>query len=393
MTTRTKINIIIFLLLSLTGIVTGISMAVIVRNGIEQSAVYKVQSDLALTMKYLDAKFPGPWRDDLGNLYKGQTAISGNSAIVDELGQLTGNTVTFFLGKTRVNTNIFMDGKRAVGTSAAENIARSVLIGGNTYIGEAKILGQKFQSAYLPLRDENKRIIGMLYMGAPDIFLSKTIHEMFRNFILIFISTLAAVFVSSLLISYFFSAPIEELKKKNEELEKAYSIMETLATTDFLTKLHNRRSFLQKIEHELYRYERSSSVFSVIMADLDNFKAVNDTWGHDTGDYILKEVSVILTSNIRKHDIAARWGGEEFIILLYETGITEAAAVAEKIRQKIEEYPFEFKNQKIKLTCTFGAAEFRPELGIDGLTKEADIALYRGKKSGKNCVVKAGVSA
>ncbi|NIM18397.1 MAG: diguanylate cyclase [Candidatus Aminicenantes bacterium] len=181
----------------------------------------------------------------------------------------------------------------------------------------------------------------------------------------------------------------EQIEKQKEELRLAYQKMERLARTDPLTKLSNRRDFLERFRHEVNRFERSRKSFSVVLGDIDDFKVLNDQYGHDCGDFILINISSLMRAMIRKQDFVARWGGEEFIFLLPESSLEGGQKVAEAIRKKISAESFSFNGQRISITLTLGVCEFNGTMGIDTCIKKADEALYRGKERGKNCVVLA----
>ncbi len=179
----------------------------------------------------------------------------------------------------------------------------------------------------------------------------------------------------------------EQIEKQKEKLRIAYEKMEALARTDPLTKLSNRRDFLEKFHHEKGRFDRNRKPFAVVLGDIDDFKSVNDQYGHDCGDFALVNISDLMKSMVRKQDIIGRWGGEEFILLLPESPLNGGKRVAEGIRKKIEANSFSFNGNQFSLTMTFGISEFNGTSDIDTCIKKADKALYSGKQKGKNCVV------
>lgn len=179
----------------------------------------------------------------------------------------------------------------------------------------------------------------------------------------------------------------EELEEKNKSLHDAYEKLEIIATTDPLTGLFNRREITKKLEEEQIRFDRNNNPFSVLIADIDFFKKVNDTYGHNYGDFILKSVANILKTTSRKQDSVSRWGGEEFLLLLPETDISGAALLAEKLRSKIENMIFDDGEFQIKVTLTFGVNVYDKVENIDSLISKADSALYEGKQKSRNCVV------
>lgn len=177
------------------------------------------------------------------------------------------------------------------------------------------------------------------------------------------------------------------LKEKNRELSEAYEKIERLALTDSLTGLANRRNIMNLMAVEVSRCGRNGSSFSLIMADIDFFKKVNDTYGHDTGDYVLRTVADIMTVNLRQQDVISRWGGEEFLIMLPYTDMKHAVAVAEKLRETIKNTDFVYAGEKFNLTMTFGVSMFDKNLGLEKAIKRADDALYLGKQTGRNKVL------
>jgi diguanylate cyclase (GGDEF)-like protein len=176
----------------------------------------------------------------------------------------------------------------------------------------------------------------------------------------------------------------EELEASKAELEKMNRKLYEKATKDALTKLFNRRKMTDLIEYEYDRALRNKLPFSIIITDIDHFKKVNDTYGHDCGDVVLEEVSETLMAMIRKQDQVGRWGGEEFLLLLPETDTEGALILAEKIRAEIEKSCYYCDQTKLKITMTFGISSFCDEKTDKTVMKEADLALYDGKNSGRN---------
>lgn len=162
-------------------------------------------------------------------------------------------------------------------------------------------------------------------------------------------------------------------------------MVEELSITDKLTGLYNRFKIESVFTEEINRYKRYNEVFSVIIADIDNFKSINDTHGHDIGDITLVDLAKILKLKSRATDIVGRWGGEEFLLVLPQTDIDDAVILAENLRREIESFDF----YKIKhCTASFGVSSFTDNDSIQSLVKRADTALYDAKKSGKNKVCK-----
>ncbi|WP_457643275.1 GGDEF domain-containing protein [Persephonella sp.] len=156
-----------------------------------------------------------------------------------------------------------------------------------------------------------------------------------------------------------------------------------LSETDALTGIYNKGKFNQVLEEELKKVKRYGRPLGIILFDIDHFKKINDTYGHQVGDYVLKTIAKIVKENIRDTDTFARWGGEEFVILAPETDLNGLKILAEKLRKTIEEYPFEHVE---KVTSSFGITEAVPEDTTDTVIRRADEALYLAKERGRNRV-------
>jgi len=168
-------------------------------------------------------------------------------------------------------------------------------------------------------------------------------------------------------------------------LEKAHLRIITLVNTDSLTHLANRRFFIDFLEKALSFAKRHEQPLSVIMADLDNFKSLNDTYGHQAGDQVLIAFAEAMQASIRHEDLAARFGGEEFILLLPGTTLEEAAILAERLRANLENLVF--PGLTTRVTASFGIAQYRPDDTFETLVKRADEALYAAKTAGRNGVM------
>lgn len=166
---------------------------------------------------------------------------------------------------------------------------------------------------------------------------------------------------------------------------------EALAKLDFLTGLGNRRSMFDQVKiNDESRHPESDNT-TLMMIDLDYFKQLNDQYGHDHGDQALVLISEILKNSIRDSDFVARWGGEEFLVLLPNTPIKQGLIIAEDIREKIAKHHFKYNDIDHHITATFGVASYGVESNFVETLKHADQALYDGKQQGRNCVITVGV--
>ncbi len=181
------------------------------------------------------------------------------------------------------------------------------------------------------------------------------------------------------------------LVEANRRLADQSKELAELATTDHLTNLRNRRYFTQKLESAIWGMRKSDTNFSVIFLDVDAFKLVNDTYGHETGDLVLQELARIFRSSVRESDVVARWGGEEFALLLNGADSSAAVAVAEKLHAGVNE--FEWTRLAGELTVTISAGVIsssdHPQATADDLMRIADELLYSAKLAGRNRIVMA----
>jgi diguanylate cyclase (GGDEF)-like protein/PAS domain S-box-containing protein len=196
-----------------------------------------------------------------------------------------------------------------------------------------------------------------------------------------FLSTKIPIIRDNKLVLIGFSSEVTEIYKMKEQFKR-------LANTDYLTNLYNRRYFMEQGEREFSRVKRHHNPFAIISIDIDHFKAVNDNFGHPAGDHVLKVVSKILQNSIRKEDILARIGGEEFTIILPETPLKNAQILAERTRENIQTQLIYYQNSvDIKVTVSLGVTLITPEdINFDAVLVRVDDALYNAKSNGRNQV-------
>lgn len=182
-----------------------------------------------------------------------------------------------------------------------------------------------------------------------------------------------------------------KIKTLQDSLKESNRRLTELSNTDPLTGLYNRRCLMRSLEKELQRSRRSDISFALVLLDIDHFKQVNDTYGHQKGDHVLQEIAELLRGNLRPYDLAARFGGEEFALVLAPATLDKAVQVANRIRETARHMRFDPELQIGELTLSLGVAVF-PGFGIqslDGLIQKTDEALYRAKRKGRNQVAVA----
>ncbi|MFW8591585.1 diguanylate cyclase [Glaciecola sp. 2405UD65-10] len=176
------------------------------------------------------------------------------------------------------------------------------------------------------------------------------------------------------------------VNEKTADLETANEKLRQLSIRDPLTQLLNRRGFTQLAEREYLKFVRDKQNFSIVLLDIDHFKEINDNYGHDFGDEVLIEVANLLKSSLRSVDILARWGGEEFIVLLPDTNVKGAAEMSDKVRAKVIEFNFGSFDEVISVSFSAGVCEILANESLDNCISEADKRLYKAKERGRNLV-------
>lgn len=218
-----KINLLVLSILLVFSAVIIVVVMKQVESGAELAAIQKVKTDLPLGYQYINAKYPGDWSEKDGDLYKGNVKISENFELVDEIAEMTNGTVTIFLGDTRVTTNVFRDGQRAIGTQISNEVASVVLGKGETYYGEANVVGQTVQTGYSPIHDANGETIGIWYVGASQEFIKDVVKETMQMFLVI----LGGAFIAIILLLVWYTRRI------SKRLTNVSEVMDAAGNGDF----------------------------------------------------------------------------------------------------------------------------------------------------------------
>jgi diguanylate cyclase (GGDEF)-like protein len=198
------------------------------------------------------------------------------------------------------------------------------------------------------------------------------------------IINIATTFLLFSFLSYHF---IDSAHQVEQELKLVNRKLQRLATTDSLTNMFNRRTMIEYIEAEIKHYEHVGVPFALILCDIDDFKSFNDQYGHECGDFVLVTASELMMELLRAQDRLARWGGEEFLILLPLTTTEGAVSVAARIREELLNRAFQFYGQQLKITMTYGVTLYLPGNSVRECINRADRALLQGKERGKNRII------
>ena len=181
----------------------------------------------------------------------------------------------------------------------------------------------------------------------------------------------------------------QQLAKQNEQLQRVNEVLAQLSITDGLTRLHNHRFFQEQFKRETRRADRTGTPLSMLLLDIDDFKKLNDRFGHEVGDAILQTLARIMDQSVRMTDLVARYGGEEFVVLASDTTLEGAIALGEKIRMEVEDrlIPIGPTGPSVQITLSCGVAQYNGD--PKRFFRATDRALYRAKAEGKNCLVAA----
>ena len=366
----------------------------------------------------LNTAYPGDYslrgETDL-HLYKGDVEITREYSLIDAVKEDCGMDVTVFYQDTRILTTIYNSSNaRIVGSGAPERIITDVLKGGEAHFyPESYISGEKYFSYYKPLKNADGSIVGILFVGKPSERVNQTIQKSVLPLTFavlgVVIVIVGGVFLYTrkfALVLHHICSFLNQVSTGNLEAELSAQVtgrndefgdigcavvsmqgsLRRMVETDALTGLFNRRSGERKLRAIMEKAIANQTPYCVSIGDIDFFKKVNDTYGHACGDEVLKTVAGILQEHMRSAGFVARWGGEEFLLVLDRMNLEQAKTCLEETLEHIRRTEILYENQVVKVTMTFGLIE---SCGHDyeSLLIEADDKLYVGKSGGRNRVV------
>lgn len=366
----------------------------------------------------LNAAYPGDYHlegEVAYLLYKGDTDITRDYSLFDQFKEDTGLDITLFYQDTRILTTLYnSNGERIIGSAAPEVVVQDVLnTGEDHFYTHTLINGQAYFSYYAPMRNADGSVVGMLFVGEPSETVSKSIQHYVYPLILLLIGFVAVValciyfytrrFVAVLMNIHGFLSEVASgnlnasldasVTKRSDELGDigrcALSMQRSLRTMieqDALTELCNRRYGDRKLRQIAANAKSTGRSFALAIGDIDLFKKINDTYGHECGDVVLKKVSALLKQHMRHEGFVARWGGEEFLFVFENADLDTARRQLDELMDKIRSLDILYDGQHVGLTMTFGLI-CKPSEDIHLLLKEADEKLYIGKTNGRNQVV------
>lgn len=369
----------------------------------------------------LDALYPGDYElvgETSYRLYKGDNDLTGDYSLIDRIKQNTGLDITLFYQDTRILTTLFdRDGARLVGSGAPDTVIEDVLKPGRAaFYKKVMIYGVPYFSYYVPLKNSDGTVAGMLFVGKPTADVDASVRSSIYPLVivdLLFMIVVSVIvflytrrFTSALLQIHSFlkevstgnmgtDLPPEVLKRKDELRDIGRSALNmqrslhNMIEQDALTSLANRRFGDQQLRQITRDYISNNKHFCIAIGDIDNFKKVNDTFGHDCGDVVLKNVAGILRHHMRDHGFAARWGGEEFLLVFQNMDLEEARQILTDTLDEIRAWECNYDEISFHVTMTFGLIQADTD-NVTELLRTADDQLYIGKNHGKNQIVCSG---
>ncbi len=385
-----------------------------------------MQKEIALELKYvaentiamLDLAYPGDYElvgDSSYRLFKGETDITSDYALIDRIKKSTNMDVTLFYQDTRIQSTILnKNGSRFIGNAASDVIMQDVFYGDNPHFyNNAMVNGITYFSYYVPLHNSDGSVVGMLFVGKPRTEVDQSIQQTLYPLIFAVLVTMGVIV---LWISYYtrglvnvlvkirnFTAEVsagnldatlpkgttsrnDELGDISESILTMQRSLRNMVEQDALTGLYNRRSADRKMRQVAEKASGSQTPFTIVIGDIDFFKKINDTYGHDCGDVVLKQVARLLKEQMRKNGFVARWGGEEFLLVFDHANTGETTQILEDILNRIRSLEIPYEEHTIRLTMTFGLAE-NDGSGLNELLRRADHKLYEGKSEGRNRII------
>jgi len=386
---------------------------------LESQTANELQRYAYLIQDLIDTSYPGDY-ELVGNaalrLMKGDTDITREYSLIDTIKEQTGLDVTLFYQDTRILTTIYdWSGNRIIGTSIPPQVFHDVYEGNQAHFyPNTSVIGIKYFSYYLPLHNSDGNVVGVLFVGRD----SKDITELIRSALIpllivgiltMIITGYIALFIARKMLNaleklkiYFSSVskgnlhdqPDEILLQRNDELTEitqSAKVMQhslrNMVEKDPLTELYNRRSGYYYFGETQKKAAADKSTFAVVIGDIDFFKKVNDTYGHEAGDIVLKNVAYQLRKHAKGKGYAIRWGGEEFLLVFENCDMEKALSEMTTLLDTIREMTNLAGEDSIKVTMTFGIVIGSATDDVNALIAAADHKLYYGKKNGRNRIV------
>lgn len=408
----------IFPIIILTLVITAFSAISFANSMNEEVKNGLVNLCKTVTTAY-DTIYEGAYRaveqDGVIYMLKGEHQLNGDFAFIDSIKEKTDVDVTFFYKDTRVITTIRdEDGNRVIGTRANPAVAKEVLEGDReAFYSSTEIEGERYFSYYAPLHAEDGTCIGMIFLGKPATEVDKLVRKSINPTVLFGLITMLFVCFFSIRFSRQLVASIQRieiflesssngnlhvkldpkvLSRKDElgdmgrHVVKMQKALRELVEQDILTGLNNRRSGEKLLKQVHESYEKEGVPYCLAIGDIDHFKYVNDTYGHECGDVVLAGSSLLLKEHMQGKGFAVRWGGEEFLLVYRDMNMDKALPHLQELMESLRNMHIPYRETHIGITMTFGIVEGSMER-IELIIRDADAKLYEGKNGGRDRIV------
>lgn len=375
-----------------------------------QSIADELTSTTDTLLDCLNFTISGDYKYENEMLRKGDLNITDSTMLlrIKEQSQID---TTFFWGDVRIMTTLEDEhGVSAVGTKSDKEIADAVLREGKSVFAKnLNLNGKAYVGYYIPLKNTDDTIVGMIFAGKQkDLVFEKILQVVVWFVMSSVIIVIFSVLITRRFASYMISdidgineflktisggnlrtALDERIVNRNDEIGSigVYALkmrddIRNLIERDSLTGLYNRRTCHNRLDIIIQQKEK----YCIVMCDIDFFKKVNDTYGHDAGDYVLTEISALIRQGVMNCGFASRWGGEEFL-LVYKLGLEDTVGKVTQLQQNILTHAFYYNGIKMNITMTFGVAEGVADVHCEKVIQNADEKLYVGKNNGRNRIV------
>lgn len=417
---RNKLIQVTVIPLVLTGIVILFTTYFACSSSMQKEVQRGLQNVAMLTQRMTDHLYIGDYylKEENGyySIYKGEHDLTGHHGFIQEIKQDTGIDITFFFGDVRVLTTLpDQNGNSLLGTVAHPRIVKDVYVGKQEMFYEKALVGEEqYFAYYVPLYNGDGTCIGMVFAGKPTKEVNREIIVSLLPIVvvLIFVVAMFCVICSNftkemVMIISRIKTFLREISQGNLKAELDSRIMQRddelgemgrftihvqkylreMVEKDMLTKLYSRRIGEVKLRQVQAEAIENGTAFTVVMGDIDHFKRFNDSYGHDCGDKVLKEVAAIMAKHMMGKGFAVRWGGEEFLIIYEGCTAKEARIHLEKMREEIISHELQYNEEVLHITMTFGIIEGVKNQDIAMSIKIADDFLYQGKMNGRNQIV------
>lgn len=411
-----RMNIIPIILLTL--VITTFS-AISFANSMNKEAKNGLVNLCNTVITVYDAIYEGAYRavEQDGAIYmlKGEHQLNGDFTFIDSIKEKTNVDVTIFYQDTRVITTIRdEDGNRVIGTRANPAVAKEVLEGDReAFYSSTVIEGERYFSYYAPLHAEDGTCIGMIFLGKPAAEVDELVRRSVSPAIIFGLITMLLVCFISIRFSkqlvnsihrievFLESASSgnlhakldsgvlsrkDELGDMGRHVVKMQKALRELVEQDMLTGLNNRRSGEKLLKQVHDSFEKEGVPYCLAIGDIDHFKYVNDTYGHECGDVVLAGSSLLLKEHMQGKGFAIRWGGEEFLLVYKDMNMDKALPHLQELMDALRNMRIPYGETHIGITMTFGIAEGSEER-IELIIRDADTKLYEGKSGGRDRIV------